>query len=110
MTKKPSRKLLNKLPKKFRGAEVVRGLGMNSAKLDGLVERKSLDGFNAFHDMYIVVDDRCLDDAYNTADIKAFKNRDAAIRYARALGNGNVDQRVLRVTEQVLVVATDNDL
>lgn len=30
--------------------------------------------------------------------------------YAQALGNGNIDHRVLRVTEQTLVVATENDL
>lgn len=101
---------MKRLPKTYRGAEVVRGLGMNGDKLDKFIERKAMDCFDATDDMYVVVDDRCLDDSYSTAEIKAFKNRDAAIRYARALGNGNVDQRVLRVTEQVLVVATDNDL
>ncbi len=101
MKKKP------KLSKKWRGAEVVRGLSMHYEKLDALVETHALVEWDATRPLYVVVADLCLDDH---SDVRAFIDRDKALRYARACANGNVDQRVLRVTEQVLVVATDNDL
>lgn len=101
---------MKKLPKKFQGAEVVRGLGMNSDKLDNFVDKKALDVFDATRAMWIVVEDKVLEDPYGSTRIKGFIDKDDAIRYARALANGNVDHRVLRVTDQVLVVATDNDL
>jgi len=101
---------VNKLPKKFRGAAVVRGLGMNSDKLDTFLARRALDGFDATGDVWVVIEDRALADLDDSVEVKGFADKDAAVRYARARANGNVDHRVLRVTEQVLVVATDNEL
>jgi hypothetical protein len=97
-----------KLPKKFRGATVVRGLGMKADKYDDLVEKKALDAFDATRDTFVVVDDRILEDT--VSDVHCFLDEEAAVRFARAKANGNVDQRVLRVTGQTLVVATENDL
>ena len=98
------------LPKTFRGAEVVRGLGMKSDELDTFTEKKAMDGFDAKREMWIVVEDWALDDLDNTVEIKGFSDKDNAIRFAQARANGNVDHRVLRVTDQVLVVGTMNEL
>lgn len=98
------------LPKKFRGAAVVRGKGMNYVKVDSLVERKAMDGFDATLDMWLVVEDRALEDLNGSVEVKGFADKADAVRYAQAQSNGNVDHRVLCVTEQVLVIATDNDL
>lgn len=104
---------MKKLPKKFQGAVVVRGLGMNSDKLDALVLRKALDQFDATKETFLVVDNDALDrdvsDDFGVV-IRCFSDQDTAIRYARAMANGNIDQRVLCVCEQTLVVATRNDL
>lgn|SRR5574341_617809 len=99
-----------KLPKNFQGAEVVRGLGMNSDKLDTFTERNAMDQFDALHDMWIVIEDGALEDLDDSVEVKGFATKDDALVYARARANGNVDHRVLRVTEQVLVVATMNEL
>jgi hypothetical protein len=101
---------MKKLPKKFQGAAVVRGLGMKSADLDKFTEREALDQFDATRDMWIVVENGALEDLDNSTQIKGFLTEKDAIRYARAMSNGNVDHRVLRVTAQTLVVATDNAL
>ena len=98
------------LPKTFRGAEVVRGEGMNSDKLDTFVERKAMDGFDATKDMWIVIEDKALEDVDDSVEVKGFSNKAEAIRFAQARAHGNVDHRVLRVTEQVLVIATMNEL
>ena len=110
ISKKPVPKELKALPKKFRGAEVVRGLGMNADKLETFLERRAMDGFEATSDMWLVIEDKALQDLDDTVEVKGFDNKAEAVRYAQARSNGNVDHRVLRVTEQVLVVATDNDL
>ena len=101
---------MKKLPKTFRGAEVVRGLGMKSDALDDFVEKKAMDEFNATREMWLVVEDRGLQDPDDSVEVKGFASKTNAVRYARARSKGNVDHRVLRVTDQVLVVATDNDL
>ena len=101
---------MKRLPKKWQGADVVRGLGMNSDKLDTFTERKAMDNFRATHDMWIVLENNALEDLNNSVEVKAFGSKADAVRYARAMANGNLDHRVLRVTEQVLVIATDNDL
>jgi hypothetical protein len=101
---------MKQLPKKFRGAAVVRGLGMKGDKLDALVERKALDCFDATRDTYLVVADRALEDPDSSETVRCFADEAEALRYARAMANGNVDHRVLRVTGQTLVVATRNDL
>lgn len=98
------------LPKKFQGAEVVRGEGMNSDKLDTFVERRAMDGFNATKDMWLVIEDKALEDVDDSVEVKGFDNKAEAVRYAQARSKGNVDHRVLRVTEQILVIATMNDL
>ena len=113
MTKTPpkkSRPARKPLPKTFRGATVTRGAGMNSEKLDALVERNALDQFDAARDMWIVVADRALEKLDDSVEVKGFATKDDALVYAQARANGNVDHRVLRVTEQVLVVATMNEL
>lgn len=98
------------LPQKFQGAEVVRGLGMKHAELDDFLERKAMDQFVATQDMWIVVENDALADLDDSVEVKAFGSKSEAIQYAQARANGNVDQRVLRVTEQVLVIATHNEL
>jgi hypothetical protein len=101
---------MKKLPKKFQGAAVVRGLGMKSADLDKFTERKALDQFDATRNMWIVVENGALEDPDASTQIKGFSSEEDAVCYARAMASGNVDHRVLRVTAQTLVVATDNDL
>ena len=107
---KSSAKQPKKLPAKFRGAAVVRGEGMNSDKLDSFTERKAMDGFDATRDMWLVVEDKALEDLDDSVEVKGFSDKADAVLYAQARSHGNVDHRVLRVTEQVLVVATMNEL
>lgn len=107
--KNPKRKS-KPLPKTFLGADVVRGLGMNSEDLDIFTDRKALDVFDATREMWIVIEDGALEDIDDSVEVKGFANKDDAIRFAQARANGNVDHRVLRVTDQVLVVATLNEL
>lgn len=106
--KKPPRR---PLPKTWAGARVVRGLGMNSDKIDELVERHAYSEFSDARgkDVYLVLEDKALEDG-SFMEPRLFADYDTALRYARAMGNGNIDQRVLRVTEQTLVVGTDSDL
>lgn len=101
---------MKKLPKKFQGAAVVRGLGMKSAELDEFTERKALDQFDATREMWIVVEDGALEDVDNSVQVKGFLAEEDAVRYAQALSSDNVDHRVLRVNAQTLVVATRNEL
>jgi hypothetical protein len=100
---------MKKLPKKFQGAAVVRGLGMKSKQLDTLVKKKALAQFDATRDTYLVINNDALEDDFGL-HVRCFADEVNAIRYARALGNGNVDYRVLRVTQHTLVIATSNDL
>ena len=109
MKKKPRAKSSKKLPAKFQGAAVVRGEGMNSDELDSFTERKAMDGFDATRDMWLVIEDNALEDLDDSVEVKGFTDKADAVRYAQARANGNVDHRVLRVTAQVLVVATMND-
>jgi hypothetical protein len=83
---------------------------MNGDKLNKFTEKKAMDQFDAAHDMWIVVENSALDDLDSSVEVKGFSTKADALRYARARGNGNVDQRVLRVTEQTLVIATRNEL
>ena len=96
------------LPKTHRGAEVVRGLPMKN--LDAFAEKKAMDGFDARKEMWIVVEDGALNDLDDQVEVKGFATKDDAVRFAQGRSNGNVDHRVLRVIEQVLVVGTMNDL
>ena len=98
------------LPKTFRCAEVLHGEGMSSDKLDTFLERRAMDSFDATADMWIVIEDNALEDVDDSVEVKGFDNKAEAVRFAQARANGNVDHRVLRVTEQVLVIATDNEL
>ena len=104
--------VVKKPPEKFHGAVVVRGGdgSMSSKKLDWFVERNALEHFDATRDMWIVIEDRALEDLDDSVEVKGFASKDDALVYAQARANGNVDHRVLRVTEQVLVVATMNEL
>lgn len=101
-----------KLPKKFRGADVVRGKGMNASKLDELVLRNALDQFNAMKETFIVVEDHALEDGHaeRGSVVRCFVDKDDALRHARAMSSGNIDHRVLRVTDQMLVIGTHNEL
>lgn len=98
-----------KLPKKFRGADVVRGLGLKQEPFDKLCYEKAIDEFDATCDSYLVVPDGALHPD-ESCEVHAFRDEKDAMRFARAMACGNVDHRVLRVTEQTLVVATENDL
>lgn len=101
--------VVKKLPKTFQGADVIRGRGMNNEVFDSLIERKALDQFDATRETFLVLDNRALDHG-GGGEVRCFADRSSAIRYARAMAHGNVDQRVLRVRGQILVVATDNEL
>lgn len=104
------RAVTKQLPKTFQGAEVVRGLGIISDDLEKHLDRNALDQFDATRDMWIVVQDSALEDLDDTVEVKGFATKDDALVFARARSNGNIDHRILRVTEQVLVVATRNSL
>jgi len=100
---------VKRLPKTFQGADVVRGLGMNGIKLEALVEKEALDQFDAMKETFLVVENGALEDDMGVV-VRCFADEDVALRYARAKAHGNVDHRVLRVSGQTLVVATDNEL
>lgn len=90
------------------GAAVVRGSGMPADQLESFLERNALEGFDVRTDLWLVIKDRALEDLDASVEVKGFANKEDAVRYAQALANGNIDHRVLRVTEQVRVVATMN--
>jgi len=92
----------------FQGAAVVRGLAMNSHKLDKLLKKKALEQFDALRETFLVVEDGAL--GGDSVTVRCFLDPVAALRCARALSNGNIDHRVLRVSGQTLVIATDNRL
>lgn len=96
------------LPRKFQGATVVRGLAMASRKLEALLDRRALEQFDATRETFLVVEDGALGD--DCVVVRCFLNQADAIRCARALSNGNIDHRVLRVSDQTLVIATENKL
>ena len=105
-TSKP-RRARGKLPATFQGAKVVRAVGMKN--FDKFLEKKALDQFIATQPMYIVVDNSILERP-DFADVHGFLSEAEALKCARAKGNGNIDQRVLKVVAQTLVIATDNEL
>ena len=107
---KPAKKALKKLPPTFGSAAVVRGQGMDSDKLDDFLDCRAMDEFDAVRDMWLVIEDRALRDLEGSVEVKGFRNKEDTVLYAQARANGNVDHRVLRVTEQVLVIGTWNDL
>lgn len=102
--------LTKPLPKTFQGADVERGKAMNNDELDELLDREAIDHFDATQDIFLVLPDRALADLDDSCEVRGFSDEKVAIRYAQAMGNGNVDHRVLRVTQQTLVVGTMNDL
>lgn len=108
-SKKP--KASKSSPKQFRGAHVVRGLGMNPDAIDTLVDRHAYGEFSdaADGDAYLVLEDNALRGGC-FMEPRLFASEEHAIRYARAMSNGNVDHRVLRVAGQTLVIGTDNKL
>jgi len=111
MKKKATKKSASKaLPKTFQGAEVVRGLGIISDDLEKHLDRNAMDQFDATRDMWIVVQDCALEDLDDTVEVKGFATKEDALVFARARSNGNVNHRILRVTDQVLVIATRNSL
>lgn len=103
---------MKKLPKKFRGADVVRGKGMNSEKLDAFVVRSALDQFDAMKETFLVVEEDALEDGHANRGtvVRCFVDKADALRYARAMSAGNIDHRVLCVSEHTLVIATQNEL
>lgn len=108
--KKSSKKSPKKLPEKFQGAAVVRGEGMDGDEFDSFAEQNAMDNFDATRDMWLVIEDKALNKPDDSVEVKGFADKADAVRYAQARSNGNVDTRVLRVTEQVLVIATMNEL
>lgn len=105
---KASTKPLDALPATYRGAKVVRGKGTHHAKMDRIRGRYALVSYQADKTVYLVVDDSGLDSGLN--ELKLFDDYAIAEQYAQGLSYGNVDHRVLTITAQTLVVATDNDL
>lgn len=99
-----------RLPKSFRGVEVVRGRGMDRGKCAAFIEKKALDQFDASCEMWLVVADNALADPNASWEVKEFVTKVDALRYARGASYGNVNHRLLRITGQVLVVATMNGL
>jgi hypothetical protein len=108
--KKSPKQPPKQLPETFQGADVVRGMGMNSEDLDLFTEKKAMGSFDATREMWVVIENGALEDLDDSVEVKGFANKADAIRFAQARANGNVDHRVLRVTDQVLVVATLNEL
>lgn len=100
------------LPLTFQGAKVVRGEGMRSDDLDQLLEREALDNFShrRGEPLFLVVEDKALEDLDDSTQISGFADEQVAITVAKARSCGNVDHRVLKVVEQTLVVATMNRL
>lgn len=96
------------LPKTFQGARVVSGKGLNYKKFDEMKLRHAHDQFRATEPTYLVLDNNALEDG--DSEVVCFSDEAKAIRFAQAKANGNVDQRVVRITEHVLVIATENDL
>jgi hypothetical protein len=98
------------LPATFAGADVVEGKGMLQKHFDALVEENALTEFiTAPEGVYLVIpEDAVHDETY--CQVKLFIDKTKAIRYAQALSNGNVDHRVLKVTDQTLVVGTESEL
>jgi hypothetical protein len=94
---------MKRLPKKFRGADVVRGKVMNAEKFDKFIMQRAL---------FLVVENDALEDGHadRGSMVRCFSDKDDALRYARAMSAGNIDHRVLRVTDQVLVIGAHNDL
>ena len=101
--------VVKKLPKTFQGADVIRGRGMNNKAFESLIKRKAVDQFDATRETFLVLDNRALEHG-GGGEVRCFADRSSAVRYARGLAHGNVDQRVLRVCGQILVVATENEL
>lgn len=100
------------LPRAFAGAAVVDGQGMMSSEIDKLIDKHALNEFYTQKDegVFLVVEDDALQDLDDSVSIKLFLKEDHAIRYAQSQASGNVNQRVLKVTDQTLVVATMNEL
>jgi hypothetical protein len=83
---------------------------MNGVVFDSLIEKKALDQFDATRNTFLVLNNRALEHSGN-GEVRCFADKATAVRYARAMANGNVDQRVLRVGGgQIIVVATENEL
>lgn len=99
----------NKTPKIFQGAKVIHGLGMVTHEIEAL-EDNSLSQFDAREECWLVLPDGVLEEGALSVNPRGFTDKELAIRYAQACANGNIDYRVLRVTEQILVVATEHKL
>ncbi len=84
------------LPKTFQGEAVVRSHGMNVDKLETFVERNALDQFYATKDMWLVIQDKALEDADGSVEVKALDNKDDTV-VAQARANGNIDHCALQV-------------
>jgi hypothetical protein len=93
------------LPRSHRGAVVVRGRCVDLPAYDEMMSRAvgRLDWLsNGVY--YLVV----RSDA--SGDFHVFVDHGAALDAAKAMSCGNVDHRVLTISGQVLVVATENEL
>ena len=100
---------MKKLPKMYGGVALARGKGVNYKTIDKLVGEQAWSGDEwPRGEFYVVTADR--KDDTDLRDGKVFSKLDDATKYARSCGNGNVDHRVLRCTNELLVIATRNEL
>lgn len=93
----------------YSGWVVMRGLGMVYTRFDKLFEqhaRADIDWPRKGQACFVVVRDRLEDSASDFPQV--FTDRDVAVSVARAHSNGNINHRVLTVTDQLIVRATDN--
>ena len=101
--------LRKKLPKTYQGAKVVRGRGMNSDQLDDFVEKKAYAEFLPNAPQWLVIEDRALEDRDGSTQVRVFGSERDALRCAKALANGNIDHRVIKLGRQTFVLGTMNE-
>lgn len=97
------------LPKKYRGADIVYGLGLKQKAYDTLVEKHALESsldLEIGKPGYLVTRRESHDGWDNP---KLFRNKKDALRFARAEANGNVDHVVLEVRLDTTVIGTENE-
>ncbi len=83
---------------------------MNAEAFDAFVEKTACDAFRPYRDQWLVIQDRALEDPDGSTQVRVFFEHRHALRCARALSNGNIDHRVIRLGGQTLVVATMNNV
>lgn len=87
--------------------KTIRGKGIDSDEIDDLVDKHALSCDEWPRGEFFLVTDERKDDT-DLRDGKVFGKLAHATKYAQACGHGNVNQRVLRCTTEIIVIATDN--